>query len=107
MGKCAQNVLGVEGQNWTEWTETADELFFKMSTRGLALSECAWSRSRDYSDFLDRLQANKKLLDKMGICYGEDWITLQKSKKRRKKAAKKIGFNVKDYDYEYEISAKK
>ena len=106
-GKCAQNVLGVEGQNWTEWTETADELFFKMSTRGLALSECAWSRSRDYSDFLDRLQANKKLLDKMGICYGEDWITLQKSKKRRKKAVKKIGFNVKDYDYEYEISAKK
>ena len=103
--KYKDRILGVEAENWTEWSTTADELFFKLSIRGLALSECAWSRSRDYADFLDRLQANKPLLDKMGICYGEDWITLQKNKKKKKKAAKKLGLDVSSYDTEYKLSA--
>lgn len=106
-GKSVQNVLGVEGQNWTEWTPTAEELFFKFSVRGLALAECAWSRSRDYNEFLERLEANKAKLDKMGIYYGEDWITLQKNSKAKKKAAKKLGLTTKNYDCEYELSVSK
>lgn len=106
-GKLAQSILGVEGENWTEWTDEENELFFKLCNRGLALSECAWSRSRDYADFLERLQENKPRLDKMGIYYGEDWITLEKSKKKKKKAAKKIGVDSKWYDSEYEVSIAK
>ena len=47
------------------------------------------------------------MLDKMGIYYGEDWLTLEKNKKRKKKAAKKIGLDKKAYDSEYEISINK
>ena len=75
--------------------------------RGLALAECAWSRSRDYNEFLERLEANKAKLDKMGIYYGEDWITLQKNSKAKKKAAKKLGLTTKNYDCEYELSVSK
>ncbi len=105
--KFNDSVLGVEGENWTEWTDTADELFFKICNRGLALSECAWSRSRDYADFIERLQENKPLLDKMGIYYGEDWLTLEKNTKKKKKAAKKLGHDMKDYDCEYKLSIAK
>ena len=105
--KYDNSVLGVEGENWTEWTDTAEELFFKMCNRGLALAECGWSRSRDYADFIERLQENKPLLDKMGVYYGEDWLTLSKSKKKKKKAAKKLGLDSKAYDGEYEISIAK
>lgn len=102
--KYKDSILGVEGENWTEWTDEETELFFKMTNRALALSECAWSRSRDYADFLSRLQENKARLDKMGIYYGEDWLTLKKSKKAKKKAAKKNGFSAKDFDSEYRLS---
>lgn len=106
-GKYSDSILGVEGENWTEWTDEENELFFKLCNRGLALSECAWSRSHNYGDFLERLEANKEMLDKMGIYYGEDWLTLEKNKKRKKKAAKKIGLDKKAYDSEYEISINK
>lgn len=105
--KYSDRILGVEGENWTEWTPTEEALFFKLSTRGLALAECAWNRSRDYCDFLERLEANKARLDKMGVYYGEDWLVLEKNTKRKKKAAKRKGLDSKGYDCEYELSANK
>lgn len=102
--KYADNVIGVEGENWTEWTASEDELFFKLCNRSLALAETGWNRSKDYGDFLERLQAHKKFLDKMDVYYGDDWLTLQKNEKAKKKAAKKNGFSIKDYDSEYRLS---
>ena len=52
-------------------------------------------------------EADKAKLDKMGIYYGEDWITLQKNSKAKKKAAKKLGLTTKNYDCEYELSVSK
>lgn len=103
--KYSDMILGVEGENWTEWTCTEDELFFKLCNRSLALSECGWSRSRDYSDFLKRLQNNKARLDSMGIYYGKDKITLEANKKKIKKTAKLLGLDPKGYDIEYAVSA--
>ncbi len=102
--KYSDSILGLEGENWTEWTATEDELFFKMANRGLALAECAWSRSRDYADFIDRLQYNKRRLDKLEIYYGEDWLTLEKNKKAKNKRAKKLKIYPNDFDTEYIMS---
>lgn len=102
--KYADSVIGVEGENWTEWTASEDELFFKLTNRTLALAETGWNRSKDYRDFMNRLQAHKANLDKMDINYGEDWLTLEKNQKAKKKAAKKNGFSLKDFDSEYRLS---
>lgn len=105
--KYSDMILGVEGENWTEWTCTEDELFFKLCNRSLALAECSWSRSRDYADFIERLQNNKARLDKMGIYYGADCVTLDPCKKSIQKAAKKMGMDPKGYDIEYAVSLTK
>ena len=105
--KYSDMILGVEGENWTEWTCTEDELFFKLCNRSLALAECSWSRSRDYADFIERLQNNKARLDKMRIYYGADSVTLDPCKKSVQKAAKKMGMDPKGYDIEYAVSLTK
>lgn len=103
--KYKDNILGVEGENWTEWTRTENELFFKMFGRVLALSETAWSDEsvKNYSDFVKRLESQKKLMDSLGIFYGSDDITMQKAKRKKAKLCKKHGFNHNDYDSEYKL----
>ncbi|MFI3140818.1 MAG: beta-N-acetylhexosaminidase [Clostridia bacterium] len=101
-----QNVVGVEGANWTEWTYNEDKLFFSTFPRALALAEIAWTSTykRDYKDFVARLELQKKLLDQMNIYYGLDFITTKKSILKKKKLAKKYGLNTKDYDYEFKLN---
>ncbi len=102
-------ILGVEGENWTEWTDKENELFFKLWHRSLALSECAWSfdHVKNYKDFLKRLQEHKKLADSMDIYYGLDDYTLKASKKKTERLSKKNGFSAADYDCEYKLDVLK
>ena len=99
------NVLGVEGENWTEWTRTENELFFKIFNRALALSETAWSDEsvKDYNSFVKRMQKQKKLMDALDIFYGSDDITMQKAKFRKTILSKKYGFSHDDNDSEYRL----
>ena len=100
------NVMGLEGENWTEWTRTEDALFFKIFNRSLALAEAAWSDEtvKNYGSFVKRMNKQKKLMDAMGIYYGSDDITMQKAKFRKMRLSKKTGFSHKDYDSEYRLS---
>ena len=99
------NVLGVEGENWTEWTRTENELFFKIFNRGLALAETGWSDEsvKDYGSFVKRLEKQKKIMDALGIFYGSDDITMQKAKLRKIILSKRYGFSHNDCDSEYRL----
>lgn len=103
--KYKDSVLGVEGENWTEWTRTEKELFFKIFNRTLALSETAWSDEsvKDYGSFVKRMDNHKKIMDALDIFYGSDEITMQKAAFKKKKLSKKYGFSHKDYDSEFRL----
>ena len=103
--KLKNSVMGVEGENWTEWTRTEDELFFKIFHRGLALAETGWTdeSDKDYGSFVKRLSKQKKIMDALGIFYGSDDITMQKAKRKKAKLCKKNGFSADDFDSEYRL----
>ena len=96
-------VLGLEAEMWTEWITNENHIFFMLFNRGLALSENAWTHSKDYKDFTSRLQCHKALMDKMGIYYGNDRITMKMNKGYKKRKAKKYGFTVKHNDAEFRL----
>lgn len=99
------SVLGVEGENWTEWTRNEDVLFFKIFNRALALAETAWSDEsvKDYGSFVKRMGKQKKIMDALGVFYGSDDITMHKAVMKKKKLCKKSGFSHKDFDSEYRL----
>ena len=100
------SVLGYECQNWSEWIETRDELFFKLFTRGLAAAECVWSDDsvKSFSSFKHRIQKHKEYADALGIFYGPDEITMKKNYRFKRKLAKKYGLSMHDFNCEYLMS---
>lgn len=99
------NVIGLEGENWTEWTRTEKELFFKIFNRTLALAETAWSDGsvKHYGNFVKRMEKHKKIMDALDIFYGSDEITMHKAVLKKANLSKKHGFSHKDFDSEYRI----
>lgn len=49
-------VLGVEAPMWTEWTPLNEDIEQHLYPRLLAVSECAWTREREFEDFLARAE---------------------------------------------------
>ena len=98
-----KGVLGIEAQLWTEWITNQDHIFFMLFNRGLALSENGWTENKSYKSFAARLQKHKPLMDKMGIYYGNDHLTMKKNKAYKKRQAKKHGFTVKHNDAEFRL----
>ena len=76
------NVLGVEGEFWSEWISDGKKLEMQMFPRIFALSEVGWlpKDKRDYKSFKARWNNKKKQLDKLGINYAEDEIAYAKNK---------------------------
>lgn len=48
------SVLGIEAAVWTEWNARNEDIEKQLYPRLLAVAECAWSRVRDFDDFLCR-----------------------------------------------------
>lgn len=103
--KYLPNVLGVEGENWTEWTDSEEQLFYKLSCRTLALSENAWSDDmvKDYDSFCRRLERHKYILNALDIYYGENKTVFNHLKSKNLPFAKKLNISLNDYDAEYKI----
>lgn len=63
-------VLGVQGQLWTEYMPTAEQLEYMAFPRVCALAERAWGSPRQsFEEFEERLRAHLPRLDAFGIGY--------------------------------------
>lgn len=102
--KIADGVLGIEAEMWTEWTDSEKQLQFKLFPRGLALAESAWSNYKDYSFFTKRIYSHKKIMDKHGFYYGQDFLTMSKNKTYKKYLCKKHGLDARHQDSEFRLS---
>ncbi len=67
----ATHVLGAQGQLWTEYIKTPDQLEYMAFPRACALAEVVWTspNKKEWHGFLDRLETHLKRLDAMDVNY--------------------------------------
>jgi hexosaminidase len=66
-------ILGAQGNVWTEYISTPEQVEYMALPRMCALAEVLWSQpeKKDYFDFRRRLLANFKLLDQLNVNYSK------------------------------------
>ncbi len=62
-------VLGLEAPLWTERVETCERLETMVFPRIAALAENAWTKGKDYQDFLQRVKAVEPVWKEAGIAF--------------------------------------
>jgi hexosaminidase len=72
-----KNVLGAQGNVWSEYMTTFSQVEYMALPRMAALSEVLWSRPelKKYPDFLNRLKIRTGRLDKMKANYCRHFLT--------------------------------
>lgn len=68
----AHHVLGTQGNVWTEYMYTGDDVEYRVWPRLMAIAEVAWTapENKDFDDFVTRLDNNQfKRLDYHGVNY--------------------------------------
>jgi len=67
----ARHILGAQGNVWTEYLKTPEQVEYMAFPRMLALSEVVWSPagSRNWENFVQRLSRGLQLLDRIGVNY--------------------------------------
>jgi hexosaminidase len=67
----AHRVLGGQGNIWTEYMPTSEQVEYMAYPRALALSEVLWSTpaAQNYDDFFHRLAAHLQRLDQLDVNY--------------------------------------
>ena len=87
-----KNVLGVEGEYWSEWIREREKLEMMLFPRLQALGEVAWlpKSKRNFSEFKQRVDAQKPVLERLGINYACDEIAYAKNKSRSAKIVYKF-----------------
>lgn len=81
--KYYSQIIGIEGEVWTEWIADREKLDITSFPRVEALAEAVWTpqNRRNFDDFMIRLHHFEKLLDKLGVEYAADCIALKRSDK--------------------------
>lgn len=65
-------VIGAECAVWTEWIDTEEKLFFMTLPRLAAVAEAMWcTRRPGYRSFLQRLEAHRRLYERLGLTYAK------------------------------------
>ncbi len=72
-------VLGAQGNVWTEYMKTPSQVEYMVFPRAIALSEVVWSskESRNYNDFIKRLEFFNKRLDARKVKYANHLYDIQ------------------------------
>ena len=67
----AKYILGAQGNIWTEYMPTEDQVEYMAFPRMLAMSEVVWSKieNKNYSDFTKRVEHFNKRLDVLDVNY--------------------------------------
>jgi hexosaminidase len=65
----AAHILGAQGNVWTEYMSTPEQVEYMAFPRAIALSEVLWSQTdnKNYADFVIRMKSHQKRLDYMKI----------------------------------------
>ncbi len=65
----AKHILGAQGNIWTEYMKTPEQVEYMAFPRACAIAEITWSpkEGKDYDDFVDRLSTHVKRLKNMGV----------------------------------------
>jgi hexosaminidase len=73
----ARHILGAQGQAWTEWMETTDDVEYKVYPRACALAEVLWSdpAQRNWADFQGRMSSHYDRLARKGVNYCRPFLT--------------------------------
>jgi hexosaminidase len=70
-GEEAKHILGPQGNIWTEYMTTSDQVEYMAFPRMLAMSEVAWTaaENKDYTSFINRVEYFHKKMDALDINY--------------------------------------
>lgn len=73
----AQYIWGAQGNLWSEYIGNPEKVQYMIFPRMDALSEIQWSQKeqKNYTDFQNRLKAQFKRYDLMGITYSKRYLT--------------------------------
>lgn len=98
-----KNVLGVEGELWSEWIRTPDKLQFMAFPRAEALSEVGWTdeEDRNYKEFLQRLNNYKGVYKALNITYATNKVAESKNLLKRLYINAKFHKGNPDYEYSF------
>lgn len=68
-----EHILGAQCNLWTEYIATPEYAEYMVYPRASAMAEVVWSpkQSRDYDDFLQRMQHHLRYLDKLHVNYAK------------------------------------
>jgi hexosaminidase len=69
----SQHIIGVQGNVWTEFLKTPEQVEYMVFPRAIALAEVAWSQQdrRDWDDFMNRMDNQFPRLDYLGVKYSK------------------------------------
>jgi hexosaminidase len=69
----AIHIIGVQGNVWTEFIKTPDEVEYMAFPRAIAMAEVAWSQQdhRNWDDFIIRMENQFPRLDNMNVKYSK------------------------------------
>jgi len=69
----ARHILGAQGNVWTEYMKTPEQVEYMTYPRACAISEVVWSpkRSRDYQNFIQRMQSHFQRLKAWDVNYAK------------------------------------
>jgi hexosaminidase len=74
--KESQYIWGAQGNVWTEYMKTSDQVEYMAFPRAIALAEVVWSypEERNFGDFVARLRAQIRLLDQRSLNYAPHFL---------------------------------
>ncbi len=69
----SQHIIGVQGNIWTEFLKSPEEVEYMAFPREIALAEVAWSQQdrRDWDDFINRMDNQFPRLDFLNVKYSK------------------------------------
>ena len=71
-----EKYMGVQANFWTEWVVEESVLQYLMLPRLAAVAEAGWTpqQSRNFDDFVRRLQTEAQYYQKRGLNYSKHYI---------------------------------
>lgn len=101
-----KNIIGVQGNLWTEYIKTPAQVEYMLFPRILAMSEVGWSQDslKNYNSFVNRVTQMNQRLQQQGVQYANHIYTLTGTMQRSKNALRfKLRNNAPDKEIRYTI----